>query len=274
MTDILTDFSPEAIIKANEENSYAFSPFSHGWKGSIISGRPDISWCVTDINFPVCNTAFNARLTPENADNAIEEYLAEGRKREVALEWFIGQNSQPADLTKRLIAHGFESHGSSAGMAIDLNEMKEEPIPDDVEIIEVRDHKKLKIWARVMCEAFGALPAEKAMYEWFKRDMELGLPVQPYIAIMNGETVATSNYYLAAGVAGIYCVGTIPEARNKGIGYAVTQKTLLEGKKLGYRIGILQASQMGEPIYKRMGFKEYSQNRSYVWLPEKKIKRS
>jgi predicted acetyltransferase len=63
-------------------------------------------------------------------------------------------------------------------------------------------------------------------------------------------------------------VAALPAVRNKGVGFAMTQKPLQEAKRMGYRVGTLQASKMGEPIYLKMGFKEYFKTGSYSWMPE------
>ena len=78
--------------------------------------------------------------------------------------------------------------------------------------------------------------------------------------------MASSNYYLGEGVCGLYFVGTLPEARKKGIGFSITQRPLMEAKKLGYKAAILQASNMGRPVYLKLGFKEYSKMGSYSWI--------
>jgi hypothetical protein len=42
-----------------------------------------------------------------------------------------------------------------------------------------------------------------------------------------------------------------------GIGTAMTVIPLLYAKDNGYNIGVLQASEAGEPVYRKIGFEEY-----------------
>jgi GNAT superfamily N-acetyltransferase len=269
MQDILTDFSPEAIITANEENLFAFLPLFHGWERAEVYKGADICYCVTDLLLPPCNVAFHANIKPENLDRTIEQFIAVGRKRNVPLRWYLGHKDKPVNLTERLAAHGFTTPGPGPGMAIDLNEMKEEPLPAGLKIIEVKDNNALKAWCHIACIGFGVPEnAEPTMLEWLKRDIQCELPLIHYLGLVDDVPVATSMSYFEAGVVGIYLVATLPEARNKGIGFAITQKPLKDAKKLGYRIGTLQASQMGKPVYLRMGFKEYFQTGFYAWSPE------
>jgi len=270
MIEILTDLSDASLTKAITENCYALTPFSHGWKGAEIYNGKDVKWVVTDLPFPPVNAAFHTNLKPENVDNKIEEFQNLGRKKKVPIQWFICPDTRPANLTERLTAHGFTTHGGGAGMAIDLIAMNEsEPLPAGLEIVEVKDNKTLKAWCHVVCVGFSVPPhAEPTIMKVVKTDIKYKQPEKYYLGILDCKPVATSMYFLGEGVCGIYFVATIPEARNKGIGFAVTQAALKDGRKLGYRVGILQASKMGEPVYRRMGFKEYCRVSSYEWFPE------
>jgi predicted acetyltransferase len=64
--------------------------------------------------------------------------------------------------------------------------------------------------------------------------------------------------------AGIFAVATMPAARNQGIGGLMTVTALQEARQLGYRVGVLQASDMGYPVYKRIGFRDVCTYRLYL----------
>jgi GNAT superfamily N-acetyltransferase len=268
MPDILHDLSEPALIKAIEENMYAMTPFSHGWPQAEVYAGEDVSWCLTDVAFPTCNPILHVRLEPEAVDSLLETLIAKARRRKINLHCWITQETKPANLAEHLTTHGFTHIGDGIGMAIDLSNMNEaERAPAGFRIIEVEDDDSLKTWCRRSGTGFGipehAIPS---IFEYFTMDIKLKQPLKFYLGLLDGKPVATSMYYLAKGVAGIYFVATLAEARNKGIGFAITQKPLLEARKMGYRVGILQASKMGKPVYLRLGFKEYSLIGSYSWI--------
>jgi predicted acetyltransferase len=72
-------------------------------------------------------------------------------------------------------------------------------------------------------------------------------------------------------VAGIYNVTCIPEARGQGIGSAITLAPLLKARELGYQIGILQASQRGYNVYRRLGFQDFGKLSLYLWENDRNL---
>ena len=76
----------------------------------------------------------------------------------------------------------------------------------------------------------------------------------PYIAFFNGEPAATSLLYLGEGEASLWAIGTRPDFRRQGLGTAVTRACLQEAKKNGYDWAVLSASEMGRPMYEKIGF--------------------
>ena len=79
--------------------------------------------------------------------------------------------------------------------------------------------------------------------------------------------MATSASFFAAGVAGVYCVSTIVSARRRGIGAAITLAALREARDLGFTVGVLGSSEMGYPVYRKLGFEEYCRIGLYEWRP-------
>jgi GNAT superfamily N-acetyltransferase len=156
-------------------------------------------------------------------------------------------------------------------MAVDLLALKNDlPMPPALRIECVSDFEALRRWLYVFTLGFG-LP-ESVANAMFEIEVDLGqgqhLPRRLYVGWWDGEPVATSLLFLGAGVAGIYGVVTLPEARRQGIGRAMTLLPLLEARAAGYRVGILHASQMGLRLYRRLGFQQYCELSSYTWIGE------
>jgi ribosomal protein S18 acetylase RimI-like enzyme len=90
---------------------------------------------------------------------------------------------------------------------------------------------------------------------------------QNYLAYLEGTPIAGCSVGYGAGVAGIYNVGTLPSARGRGIGRAITLRGLLDARARGYKVGVLEASGMGYNVYKQLGFEPYCEMELYLHMP-------
>ncbi len=59
--------------------------------------------------------------------------------------------------------------------------------------------------------------------------------------------------------AGFHMIGTIRKGRGKGIGNKITRKLIAEALHNNCKNCVLHASQLGENIYKRLGFISYGE---------------
>jgi GNAT superfamily N-acetyltransferase len=80
--------------------------------------------------------------------------------------------------------------------------------------------------------------------------------VRTFLATADEIPVATSTLFEWAGVAGLYNVGTLPEHRGRGLGTMASLAAMHAGRENGLRFGVLQASAMGESVYRSIGFEE------------------
>lgn len=82
--------------------------------------------------------------------------------------------------------------------------------------------------------------------------------LEPHIAVVvaydDDRPVAAAQAFLSHGIAGVYWVGTLEEARGKGLGEAVCRWVTNWAFDQGAAAQTLQASTMGESIYLRMGY--------------------
>ena len=77
-----------------------------------------------------------------------------------------------------------------------------------------------------------------------------------FLARLGDVPAAGAMTIVTHGVAGVYWVGTTPEARGRGLAELCTRAVGNAGFDLGARFAALQASPMGEPVYRRMGYYE------------------
>ncbi len=79
-----------------------------------------------------------------------------------------------------------------------------------------------------------------------------------YLGYAGGTPVSTALGFVHGDTVGIFNVGTPPEHRRRGYGAAITLRAAHDGFARGADLAWLQASQAGEPVYRRLGFRAVS----------------
>jgi GNAT superfamily N-acetyltransferase len=225
-----------------------------------------VRWVIGNSPIDYHNCVVFADLAQEEADGEIEASLQRMRAHGVPGSWHVGPSMRPPDLGERLVVHGFEYGGDDIGMAVDLSELPEEmPTPEGFVIERVRDEAGLAAWIEALGLGFGERPIEAEWAGEMYRRLGFEGPWRHYVGMLGGEPVATATSFLGAGVAGIYFVCTVERARRRGIGAAITLAALRGARDLGHTVGVLGSSEMGYPIYRRLGFEEYCRIGLYEW---------
>jgi GNAT superfamily N-acetyltransferase len=151
-------------------------------------------------------------------------------------------------------------------MAVDLSLLPDGlPTHPGLRIVPVDGEHRMQQWIHVASIGFRIDERFEKVWLDFYADTIFDRRFHTYLPLLNGKPVGTSQLFLSEGVAGIYNVTCVPEARGQGIGSAVTLAPLLEARQLGYRIGILQASKEGYNAYRRLGFQDYGKLSVYLW---------
>jgi len=111
---------------------------------------------------------------------------------------------------------------------------------------------------RIAAAAYRDIGFPPEVFGFYRGLEELAAPggaAAAFLAYLDGAPVAIAMTIVSHGIAGIYWVGSLAEARGRGIGRAVTTAATGVGFELGAALASLQASPMGEPIYRAMGYR-------------------
>lgn len=161
-------------------------------------------------------------------------------------------------------ALGFDYTDTLPGMVLAPIPAAPEP-PSDVEIRLVTDRSGLDGCATVISEAY------EMDVDVTRRLIPLGLVTRDgwatFVGYAGGEPAATATVAETDGIAGITFVGTRPSFRKRGFAEAVTWRAIAEGASRGCSAASLEASEMGFPIYQRMGFRHVTGFKTFV-LPK------
>lgn len=84
------------------------------------------------------------------------------------------------------------------------------------------------------------------------------------LGLIGGEPVGTALAVVTGDLVGVYNVNVDPRFRRRGFGDALTRAAIAVGESAGCRAAALQATAMGYPLYKGMGFETVEEYVSFA----------
>lgn len=255
----LEDFTPETLIRmADSHDDAAFAEILGGAPG--MSRVDDMHVLVTGIANPFANMVWGMNV--RDAEGLVLSFTRRLLELGVPGFFWVGPCTRPLDLPRHLQESGWVEDQPCPAMVLDLDQLVETPFPQGIELRQVASAEDLRTWQEVV--SIGSpIPIEvgRLMSPSFEGSLTA------FTAYHHEVPVATTAVFIHDGVPGIYCVAVLPEYRGIGIGAAVTAEPLFRARQEGYRMATLQASEMGYPIYKRLGFRDVCHLRVFEFSP-------
>ncbi len=164
-----------------------------------------------------------------------------------------------------LDANGFKRSDGITAQAVNVDEVAACSLPNGYVFARANDPAERAAWADVFARAY-SIPFGAAL----PFTGPIGVQTAPdasvqYFWILKGDQpVCTSVLSLDDGVAGLYAIATVADERGKGLGAFATAEPLRVARALGFRVGVLQATQAGLPVYRRLGFRDFGELPLYL----------
>lgn len=135
------------------------------------------------------------------------------------------------------------------------------PAPPELVIREVTDAPSLVEFERTFIEGYPTPELQPFQPGALFIPAILGGDYHLWVGYVAGRPVTCAIAHLSDGVVGVHFVATLPEARGRGYGAAITSRAASTDPTLP---AVLQASDLGRPVYERIGFAVVS--RFDLWI--------
>jgi ribosomal protein S18 acetylase RimI-like enzyme len=219
----------------------------------LVAGAARLPIGYANAAFPVAVAECPARDLVERARRFFGE-----RKRGYTLWTRTYHDLSIQDAARRA---GLQRIIEMPGLVLDAP-LPEPSLPAGASLQVVENAGQAGVFADVATRAFAALSSDPLAGSFAVPERLLRPHVIALLATVDGEPAATALAVLSDGVAGLYWVGTMEGHRGRGLGEACTRRAGNAAFARGARAVTLQATRQGEPIYRRMGYREITR---YTW---------
>lgn len=242
---------PQALIaRAHQSFVEAFRAVARAIPGGAVEEGVGLTLIASGLQFASFNRLF---LLEAPADPAAAIARARGFFEVRRLPWSVVAAPEATASVARV------SREAGLPLMAPLPAMLLSPLrldPRHVPALEVREVAAPEDSADFVATAAAGFNAPRAVFEAFchPRLLAATQDYALYVGYSEGRPVATATRLTASRIAGVYNIATLPAYRGRGFGEAMTARATLDGLREGALASYLQATPMGFPVYRRMGF--------------------
>ena len=256
--DIVHGVDDPRLLEAMEENAaYALADISRSFGGERYHG-PDMTRYISGAPIHFLNGVISARFSEDQLDATIEKALEPFKARSAPMMWIIGPSSSPNNLGARLETFGLTKGGETPCMAMNIAAIPPLTVPPSVTFFQVTDEASVEQFAQTVADGFefGA----EAVPIFQQITVHACLPPNPqwvyHLGLLDGQPVATCTTSCMLGWLASIRSAPFPKRDDAALAALSPQFALLYAATLGYRVSTLQATPMGFPVYRRLGFRD------------------
>lgn len=193
---------------------------------------------------------------------AADEYFQSLERNYVM--WARGEENRELEKLLRQSGHSPKREPGSASMAI-VDKIEGMELKDGYRLKKVETEEDRYNLAKVVSESFDK-DTSVTEHMFSQKETTDSENIRSYL-IYEGERPVASAITVSSGyTAGIYWVGVVEDKRREGLGAYIVQEATNAGFEMGAKEVVLQASQAGEYLYKKLGYRTF---KHYRWYPIK-----
>jgi GNAT superfamily N-acetyltransferase len=163
--------------------------------------------------------------------------------------WTVWVPERDTDAVAALRDAGHVLDADPAGMTLDLADLAEPPAGIDYRTGD----DLMPVVAAINDNAY---PFDGTPFTDFTSQHPHGV-TSNYVAYVDDEPAAAVVILPVDGDASVWDVATLPEARGRGLCGRLMHSALWDARESGCDLSSLQATKLGEPVYRRLGYESH-----------------
>ncbi|MEG0380717.1 MAG: GNAT family N-acetyltransferase [Kurthia sp.] len=200
---------------------------------------------------------FNIVLSKSNAPHKFSQLTSTLIEKELPFSVWIAEEFMNEEWLRAVQSAGLHEGERNKMMILEERKRRGESRKEQLQIKKVNNKETLEHYAQIFQSLFGGSSEQEALQTYFEavRIEKMSENVQMFVGYLKEEPIATSLLIEGDESYGIYDVMTKESFRGRGFGSEMFQYivALTEGSSKPI---VLQASEDGKNIYKRLGFIE------------------